>query len=137
MNDKEFAKLSQFYLENIGPLTPHIGEELGHMFDNHPSELILEALKKALEANATNKIRYTNSILINWKNQLLKTLDDVKAADQRRTNSFSTPKNTRVEPVPEWFGKKDEPSEPTAENIDIATEREKLLRDLGRLNKND
>ena len=63
MNDKDFAEITQFYQENIRPLVPHIGEELGYMIDAHPVELILEAF--------------------NWENQLLKTLDEVNAADQR------------------------------------------------------
>ncbi|GGA31327.1 Lin1244/Lin1753 domain-containing protein [Psychrobacillus lasiicapitis] len=136
MNDAGFAVITQFYLTNIGPLTPHIGEELGHMFDNHPVELILEAFKKALEANATNKIRYANSILTNWKNQLLKSLEDVKAADQRRTNSFANQKSTRIELVPEWFGKDKRPMENVAEeDVDLDAEREKLKRELQKLSK--
>lgn len=133
MINKDFAKVTQFYLENIGPLVPHIGEELGYMIDAHPVELILESLKRALEANATNKVRYANSILTNWKNQLLKTLDEVKAADQRRANSFPNKKNAKVEIVPEWFGKKDneQPPVPIQEDDAIAAEREKLLKELG------
>lgn len=46
MIDKDFAKITQFYQENIGPLVHHIGEELGYMIDTHPVELILEAFKK-------------------------------------------------------------------------------------------
>lgn len=130
MIDKNFAQVTQFYLSNIGPLVPHIGEELGYMIDNHPVELILEALKRSLEANATNKIRYAQSILTNWKNQLLKTLDEVKAADQRRSNSFSN-KSGKVEMVPEWFGKNDQPSDiKNNSDIDIEAERQRLLNEL-------
>lgn len=130
MNDNNFSKITQFYQENIGPLVPHIGEELGYMIDAHPVELILEAFKRALEANASNKVRYVNSILINWKNQLLKTLDEVNAADQRRTNSFSNKKVTKIELVPDWFGKVDKPTVPIEENSDIAVERERLRQEL-------
>ncbi len=130
MINKDFAKVTQFYLSNIGPLVPHIGEELGYMIDNHPVELILEALKKALEANANNKIRYAESILKNWKNQLLKTLEEVKAADQRRINTF-TNKSGKVEMVPEWFGKNDEPNDSNSKSdIDIKAERQRLLEEL-------
>ncbi|WP_419962074.1 Lin1244/Lin1753 domain-containing protein [Psychrobacillus sp. BM2] len=130
MIDKDFAKITQFYQENIGPLVPHIGEELGYMIDAHPVELILEAFKRALEANASNKVRYVNSILINWKNQLLKTLDEVNAADQRRANSFSNKKVAKIELVPDWFGKIDKPTVPIEENSDIAVERERLRQEL-------
>lgn len=130
MINKDFAKITQFYLSNIGPLVPHIGEELGYMIDNHPVELILEALKRALEANANNKIRYAESILKNWKNQLLKTLEEVKAADQRRANTF-TSKSGKVEMVPEWFGKNDQPSDlQNNSDIDIEAERQRLLNEL-------
>lgn len=130
MINKDFAKITQFYQENIGPLVPHIGEELGYMIDAHPVELILEAFKKALEANATNKVRYANTILVNWKNQLLKTLDEVKAADQRRANSFPNKKPSKTEMVPEWFGKEDKPTAPVEEDSDIAAERERLRQEL-------
>ena len=130
MNDKDFAKITQFYQENIGPLVPHIGEELGYMIDTHPVELILEAFKRALEANASNKVRYANSILINWKNQLLKTLDEVNAADQRRANSFANKKVTKIELVPDWFGKVDKSTVPIKENSDITAERERLRQEL-------
>ncbi|MFZ0577967.1 MAG: Lin1244/Lin1753 domain-containing protein [Psychrobacillus psychrotolerans] len=130
MNDKDFAKITQFYQENIGPLVPHIGDELGYMIDTHPVELILEAFKRALEANASNKVRYVNSILINWKNQLLKTLEEVNAADQRRVKSFSNKKITKIELVPDWFGKVDKPTVPIEENSDIAVERERLRQEL-------
>lgn len=137
MNDEEFAEITQFYLTNIGPLTPHIGEELGYMKDHHPADLILEALKRAIEANAKNKIRYTESILISWKNQLLKTLDDVKAADQRRVNSFSGKQSSKVEIVPDWFGKdKQPPTEKSqTEGMDMKFEREKLMRELQQISK--
>lgn len=130
MNDKDFARITQFYQENIGPLVPHIGEELGYMIDAHPVELILESLKRALEANATNKVRYANSILNNWKNQLLKTLDEVKAADLRRANSMPSKNSSRNEMVPEWFGKEDKSTIPIEEDLDIAAERERLQREL-------
>ena len=130
MNDKDFAKITQFYQENIGPLVPHIGEELGYMIDTHPVELILEAFKRALEANASNKVRYVNTILINWKNQLLKTQEEVNAADQRRANSFSNKKVTKIELVPDWFGKVDKPTVPIEENSAIAVERERLRQEL-------
>lgn len=130
MIDKDFARITRFYQENIGPLVPHIGEELGYMIDAHPVELILESLKRALEANATNKVRYANSILVNWKNQLLKTLDDVKAADQRRANSLPNKKYAKTEMVPDWFGKEDKPTSPVEEDLDIAAERERLRQEL-------
>ncbi|MEK3995661.1 replication protein [Psychrobacillus sp. FSL K6-2365] len=42
------------------------------------------------------------------------------------------------EKVPDWFGKKDETQPaPVKEDPNIADMREKLLKDLGRLNKND
>lgn len=54
------------------------------------------------------------------------------------TNNLKQPKITRAakftreEQVPEWFYKKDEPQEQQQENAEIAAEREKLLRELGR-----
>jgi len=135
-NDKEFAKVTQFYQSNIGPLVPHVGEELGYLVDAHPVELILEALKRALEANAKIKIRYAETILTNWKAQLLLTLDAVKAADSRRVNSFGNNHNQKVEKVPDWVAqqKADRASNNVVEDSvtpEMEEQRKALLEKLG------
>lgn len=82
--DNDFAKLTNFYSENIGPLNKAIGDELGDMCDMMNPELALLALKEAVLANARNKIKYTNTILQSWKSQNFETAADVDQSEARR-----------------------------------------------------
>ncbi|WP_336822981.1 replication protein [Sporosarcina sp. USHLN248] len=84
--DDEFAKLSTFYAENIGPLNAAIGDELSAMCDMINPELALLALKESVLANANNKIRYTYSILKSWQSQRFQTAADVERAEARKRN---------------------------------------------------
>ncbi|MCH4891208.1 DnaD domain protein [Acidaminobacter sp. JC074] len=79
--DDDFKKLISFYSKNIRPITPYEGEELKSWLDHFPSEVILHALKTAVENGAGN-IKYINGILRNWLNKNLLTMDAVNA-DQR------------------------------------------------------
>lgn len=84
--DEGFGEVSRFYSENIGHLTPAIGDELGAMCDMINPELALLALKESVLANAGNKIRYTHSILKSWHSQGFKTAADVEQAEARKRN---------------------------------------------------
>ena len=77
----DFKTLISFYSKNIRPITPYEGEELKSWLDHFPSEVILHALKTAVENGAGN-IKYINGILRNWLNKNLLTMDAVNA-DQR------------------------------------------------------
>lgn len=62
-----------------------------------------------------------------------------KRYDALKIKMLNPPKQKQSrEKVPDWFGKKDAPqSAPFEEDPNIADMREKLLKDLGRLNNND
>lgn len=72
----------RFYEDNIGPLVPHVAETVSFMIDAASEELVAEALRKSVVANANNKIKYAEGILRKWNDQRLKTLADVVAADK-------------------------------------------------------
>lgn len=73
----------QFYESNIGPLSPFVGEEIGYEIDEYGPELVLEALKESVIANARNKIKYAQGILRNWKNENIKSLHDLEMKRKR------------------------------------------------------
>ena len=79
--DDDFKNLISFYSKNIRPITPYEGEELKSWLEHFPTDVILHALKTAVENGAGN-IKYINGILRNWLNKNLLTMDAVNA-DQR------------------------------------------------------
>lgn len=72
----------RFYENNIHPLTPHVAEVISKMIDESSEELVHESLRRAVEANAGNKIKFAEAILRAWQNKRLKTLAAVAADDQ-------------------------------------------------------
>lgn len=90
----------RFYEENISPLVPHIGNRLSIMIDESSEELVCEALKRSVEANARNKMNFTDEILRSWRDQRVKTMSDVVAADKeferrkRGNSNGTTPKHS-------------------------------------------
>lgn len=84
--DEGFAKLTNFYAENIGPLNRAIGDELSEMCDMLNSELALLALQKSVIANAKHKINYAFGILRSWNTQNFKTTSDVEQSESRNRN---------------------------------------------------
>lgn len=64
-----------YYKELIGPLNPSTEHQLNLWKKEWPISLILEALHRSLNANSPMK--YTASILSNWKKEGIKTYKDV------------------------------------------------------------
>jgi DnaD/phage-associated family protein len=65
--DKEEVVGSLFSLfeQEIGPLTPHIGNELGDLLDSYPVSWVQEAIHIASENNI-RKVSYVNGVLRRW-----------------------------------------------------------------------
>ncbi len=84
--DDDFKSIVNFVNNNIQPVTPHIGETINYWLNDMSADVVLEALKLSIEANARAKIKYTESILKNWSDQLVKTLDDVKKLNTKPTS---------------------------------------------------
>ena len=93
--DKSFGEIISFYEQNVGLISPHVSQEFGHLVDENNSELVLCALKKSVEVRPSNLLRYTQKILSNWKNQNIKTVEDVKKLDvlskSSNVTNFSPP----------------------------------------------
>ncbi|WP_227394219.1 DnaD domain-containing protein [Jeotgalibacillus aurantiacus] len=78
-----------FYEKNIGKASPHIMQELLYWGDDLTPQLVIEASKRAVEANKRSW-GYIKSILLEWSDRNVQTLDDVKALDVEFKNSRST-----------------------------------------------
>jgi DnaD/phage-associated family protein len=74
----------QFYQENFGVLNSFITEEIIHWINDMGSELVVEAMKRALKQQ--KKWNYAESILKNWANENVKTLQDVEALETEFRN---------------------------------------------------
>lgn len=80
----------KFYQQNFGVLSPLIGEKLGEWVKDLGEELVKEALTKTL-VNGSRSFSYAETILREWYNKNIKTLEQVQALEldyQRRRSQF-------------------------------------------------
>lgn len=106
----------RFYETNIGPIVQSVSETLLIMITESSEDLVQEALKRAVLANAMNKMKFADSILRSWSDKRLKTLQDVAAADkefERRKQQYKGfgGKPVREEMVPDWLNQPESDSE--------------------------
>jgi DnaD/phage-associated family protein len=66
-----------FYQQNFGVLNSFIAEEISQWINDIGSDLVIEAMKRALREQ--KKWNYANGILKDWANNNLRTLKDVEA----------------------------------------------------------
>lgn len=96
-----------FYQNNFGVISPHVSEELLSWINDSGEELVLEALKRALERNKANW-GYAKSILQSWHKKGFETVEQAKAEEvefknqQASKRPFYNQQPTR-EVVPDWF----------------------------------
>lgn len=103
--DEELARVYQFYQENFGVLGSFISEHIAQWVDDLGSELVIEAMKRALKAQ--KKWNYAEGILQDWFMNNIRTLEDVKAYEiewknqqrgrQRAIDQPSTPTPSETE----------------------------------------
>ncbi len=84
-----FQKIAEFYNNNIGLLTPYGLEVLESYANEMEFEVIIYAMKLAVEADKRN-INYIKAILNNWQNSGIKTLLEAK----KENKSFKDLKKT-------------------------------------------
>ncbi|MCD8825400.1 DnaD domain protein [Staphylococcus gallinarum] len=88
-NDGSSAQPSpfDFYQENgFGMLKPYVAEQISYWindFKDNGNEIVLEAMKESVNNNVT-RWSYVNSILKAWYNDGVKTVEDIKARDNKR-----------------------------------------------------
>nr|ABK63794.1 nuclease [Geobacillus phage GBSV1] len=73
----------RFYEENFQPTLSSVDIEiLNYWLDRFPEEIVLCAMRKALEQNVRS-IKYIDRILANWEMQKVQTLEDVARLDRQ------------------------------------------------------
>lgn len=129
----------RFYEKNMGPLVESIAGHLNILIDESSEELVHEALRRAVVANAGNKMKFAESILRSWNDQRLKTMSDVEAADkaferkkQQQSKSYGN-KPIREEVRPGWLGKPEDERVPETvppANSQLEEEKQMMLAKL-------
>ncbi|MEK4228936.1 DnaD domain-containing protein [Solibacillus sp. FSL H8-0538] len=132
-----------FYQENgFGVLSSHVNQKIGFWMDDLSDELVIHAMKLAVENNAL-RWNYVETILKDWYNKQLKTLADVEADRLRyeaqknqKPKQQGYKKTGRQENIPDWFegrnNKPDVPATTQIADVDFEAERQKILDKLRR-----
>ncbi|ASF40708.1 DnaD domain protein [Halobacillus halophilus] len=83
-----------FYEQNFGVLNPHIAESITAWCEDMPEELVLEAMKRALQQNKPF-FQYSGGILKRWQARGVKTLEEVESLDlEVRRSLISKPEES-------------------------------------------
>ncbi|WP_078577347.1 DnaD domain-containing protein [Salipaludibacillus agaradhaerens] len=93
----------EFYQQNIGVLKPHVSESIGLWCDDLSDEIVIAALKITVKNNA-NSFSYTESILREWANSGLKTVEDIRAyeMDKKDKKQKQNQKQNKPQSIPTW-----------------------------------
>ena len=94
--DNDLQNIAEFYNENIGALTPYGLEVLADYAKDMSKDLIIFAMKKALEANVRN-IKYIKGILNSWSKKGIKTLIEAQKEDENFRNKTSIKEESEEE----------------------------------------
>ena len=129
----------QFYEQNgFGALAAHVAYKIGHWIDDLSEELVIHAMKLAVENNIL-RWNYVEKILHDWTNKKFRTIEEVEAhrlrytaQKKQRHHSIRSNQQGRQEIVPEWFHQRHEDNNDTeaGKAIDFEAERQKILATL-------
>lgn len=75
---KQQQNAFNFYQQNIGQVSGHVAQELMYEVSDMGDELVIEAIKKAVDNNVRTW-NYCKRILKEWRNKNIKSLQDVEA----------------------------------------------------------
>jgi len=78
----KFYKSFQFFESNIAKLGSYVGKQMLHFVDKLGDDVVVEALKKAMENNVRTW-NYIAAILRNWDNNNVRSVADVKELDAK------------------------------------------------------
>ena len=126
-DDKTTENVFEFYQKNFGILSSFIQEDILYWIRDIGDELVLEALKRALEQN--KEYGYAKKIMQSWVRKGIDSLEKAEAervqfirANEKRGNSYQ--RTGRVANVPDWANKPNETKE-----TKLSPEEEQKLRD--------
>ncbi|WP_421927442.1 DnaD domain-containing protein [Lysinibacillus capsici] len=136
-----------FYEQNhFGALGSLIVYKIDSWIKDLSEPLVIKAMEKAILNGKTNW-GYVETILKDWSNKKLLTLEEIEAEDlrwkneqvkaqQRARPQQNYKANSRTEVIPEWFNNRNEKeplfvTEPKNSTLDFDAERQKILEMLG------
>ena len=95
-------EIINFYNENIGMITPYGIEILSDYAKEMPTDLIILAMKKSVEANKRT-IQYIKGILNNWYKKGIKTVLEAEQEDENFRKKSEIGTNEREKELEEWL----------------------------------
>ena len=126
-DDKTTENVFEFYQKNFGILSSFVQEDILYWIRDIGDELVLEALKRALEQN--KEYGYAKKIMQSWVRKGIDSLEKAEAervqfirANEKRGNSYQ--RTGRVATVPDWVNNPSETKE-----TKLSPEEEQKLRD--------
>lgn len=125
MIDDDFKKVIHFVSNNIQTVTPIIGEKVGYLVDQYNTELIIKALETSVLASARNKLGYAETTLRNWKSELITTVEQLEAKQNRARNTQN--RLFKQQETKSLF----EPSEETLKREEETMERFRVKKERG------
>lgn len=90
--DQEFQKSYNYLLQNGIPLSETARQDLGEFCDSFGSQLVMEAVDRAIDQNA-KRWKYISGILFDWQKHNVKTMADVIKLDEDYKNQRGGVKN--------------------------------------------
>lgn len=102
-NKQANSTASHFYRTHFSELTPHISKEIKEWTTAMNEELVVHAMKKALEKNKITW-RYVRGILKAWEKRGIRTVEQARNEEMqfsRQRTRYTG--NVQTEIVPEWF----------------------------------
>ncbi|HFK1514992.1 TPA: DnaD domain-containing protein [Bacillus cereus] len=126
-----------FYEQNFGVLKPFVAEGINAWVNDLNEQLVIKAMKIALEKNAPN-MSYVQGILRDWHAKGYKSIVDVEAAQaqfRKKYQSHGGRNHARKEIIPDWLHTQDAEvqSQPVERSEkDLEAERKRLERVLAK-----
>ncbi|PHA82636.1 DnaD domain-containing protein [Bacillus toyonensis] len=141
-SDKKVAEEDPiaFYEQNFGVLKPFVAEGINAWIEDLNAQLVIKAMKIALEKNAPN-MSYVQGILRDWHAKGYKSITDVEAAQtqfRKKYHSRGGRNNARNEIVPDWLHTQD--TETNSQSVELSeteleAERKRLEQVLSKYKK--
>lgn len=108
-SSSDINSVVHFYQNNIGQTNPYILQNLNYWTEEITADVVIEAIKTALEMNKTS-YSYINGILNNWHKRNVKNIEDVNALkvqhENQKNDRYQYKYNkTNKEVIPEWANK--------------------------------
>jgi DnaD/phage-associated family protein len=140
VRDLDLREAVNFFEQNgFGAVGSHIGERIASWIDDTSKEIVIEAMKTAVE-NGALKWKYVETILRDWASKGYRTVEQVRAAQmafkeqqaKKRNVSSSNAKQrkpVRTEMLPDWLGDIDYghiPASPSNDDDDVEQRRREL-----------